>query len=78
MITRRKYGQLASAARNDHRLYASAEEPVMVQKIVLWAIVIFAVWFLFTNPDGAAALGSHILNGLKSAGAALSTFISHL
>jgi len=51
---------------------------VIVRKIVLWALVGFAVWYLLTNPDGAAALGSHILNGMKSAGAALSTFVSHL
>lgn len=49
-----------------------------VRRIVLWALAIFAVWYLFTNPDGAAALGSHILSGLKSAGSSLSTFISHL
>lgn len=59
-------------------LHASAEGPVNVRKIVLWALVIFAVWYLLTNPDGAAAFGSHILNGLKSAGTSFSTFISHL
>lgn len=49
-----------------------------VKKIVMWVLVVFVVWYLLTNPDGAAAFGSHVLNGLKSAGKSLSTFISHL
>ena len=52
-----------------------SEGPVNVRKIVVWALVVFAVWYLLTNPDGAAAFGSHILNGLKEAGKSLSTFI---
>jgi len=48
------------------------------KKIVGWVIVVFAVWYLLTNPDGAAAFGSHLLNGLKSAGDSLSTFVSNL
>jgi hypothetical protein len=51
---------------------------VNVRKIVVWVLVVFAVWYLLTNPDGAATFGSHILNGLKSAGNSLSTFVSHL
>jgi hypothetical protein len=50
----------------------------MVRKVVIWAVVIFAVWYLFTNPDGAAAFGSHLLSGLRSAGRSLASFLSHL
>ena len=49
-----------------------------VKKVVGWLLVIFVVWYLLTNPDGAATFGSHLLNGLKHAGNALSTFLSHL
>jgi hypothetical protein len=51
---------------------------VNVRKIVLWALVIFAAFYLLTNPDGAANFGSHVLNGLKSAGTSLSKFVSHV
>jgi hypothetical protein len=57
---------------------AKAEGPVMVRKIVMWALIVFVVWYLLTNPDGAAAFGSHLLNGLKSLGRSLSSFVSHL
>jgi hypothetical protein len=48
------------------------------KKIVGWVIVVFLVWYLLTNPDGAATFGSHLINGLKSAGNSLSKFVSHL
>ena len=49
-----------------------------VKKVVTWLLVVFAVWYLFTNPDGAATFGSHVLHGLKTAGNSLSSFVSHL
>ncbi len=49
-----------------------------VKKIVMWLLIIFVVWYLLTDPAGAAAFGHHVLNGLKSAGKSLSTFLSHL
>lgn len=49
-----------------------------VKKIVMWALIVFVVFYLFTNPDGAAGFVSHVLNGAKSAGKSLSTFLSHL
>lgn len=65
--------------QNDLHLHANAEGlPVNVKKILMWALVIFVVFYLFTNPDGAAAFLSHLLSGLKSAGKSLSTFANHL
>lgn len=48
------------------------------KKIVGWLLVVFAVFYLLTNPDGAAAFGQHVLHGLRSAGDSLSKFVSHL
>ena len=49
-----------------------------VKKIVGWLLVVFVVWYLLTNPDGAAAFGHHLLNGLRSAGQSLAKFVSSL
>lgn len=49
-----------------------------VKRIVIWLLIIFAVFFLITNPDGAATFLSHLFSGLKSAGKSLSTFVSNL
>lgn len=49
-----------------------------VKKIVGWLIVVFVVWYLLTNPDGAATFGRHVLDGLRSAGNSLSKFVSSL
>ena len=49
-----------------------------LKKILMWALIVFVVFYLFTNPDGAANFVSHALSGLKSAGKSLSTFLSHL
>ncbi len=66
------------AMQNGQYLHANAEGPLVVRKIVIWALIVFVVWYLLTDPDGAAAFGSHVLNGLKSAGKSLSTFVSNL
>jgi hypothetical protein len=47
-------------------------------KLLGWALAAFAVYYLLTNPDGAASFALHILDGLRSAANALSTFASHL
>jgi len=51
---------------------------VNVKKIVIWALVIFVVWYVLSSPDGAATFGQHLINGLRSAGKSLSSFFSHL
>lgn len=49
-----------------------------IKKIVGWLLVVFVVWYLLTNPDGAAHFGQHLLNGLRSAGDSLAKFVSSL
>jgi hypothetical protein len=51
---------------------------VNVKKIVMWALLIFVVFYLFTNPSGAAHFISGLLKLLQSAGKSFSTFLSHL
>ena len=48
------------------------------KKIVGWVVAVFVVWYLLTNPDGAALFGQHLLNALRTAGNSLSKFVSSL
>ncbi len=47
-------------------------------KVIKWAVVIFAAWFLITNPHGAANAVTSLLNTLKGVGNSLSTFFTSL
>jgi hypothetical protein len=49
-----------------------------VKTIVTWAIVIFVIYYLATDPTGAAHAMRTALDGLRSAGHSLSTFVSNL
>jgi hypothetical protein len=50
----------------------------MLRKVITWAIVIFIVFYLLTQPSGAAHVISNLLNLLKSAGNSLATFVNSL
>jgi hypothetical protein len=50
----------------------------VLRKIITWAIVIFLLYYLATNPGGAAHALHNALNGLKSAGNSMSQFVSKL
>jgi hypothetical protein len=50
----------------------------MLRKIITWAIVIFLVFYLLTQPQGAANVINGILNLLKEAGNSLATFVNSL
>ena len=49
-----------------------------VKKVITWAVIIFLVWFLITNPQGAAAAVTNLLNALKGVGNSLATFFTSL
>jgi hypothetical protein len=49
-----------------------------VKTIVTWAIVIFVIYYLVSDPTGAAHAMRTAIDGLKSAGHSLSTFVSNL
>ena len=50
----------------------------MFTRIIGWLAVAFAVWYLLTDPDGAAGVVLGILGALRDAAASLSQFASHL
>jgi len=50
----------------------------MLSRIIGWALVAFVVFYLVTNPDGAAGVVHSILDGLRNAGNSLSRFVDHL
>jgi hypothetical protein len=49
-----------------------------VKQIVTWAIVIFLAYYLVTQPHGAGHVVHNVLNGLKSAGSSLATFLNSI
>jgi len=48
------------------------------RKIFGWAALIFVVWYVVTNPTGAADAAHGLLGMLKSAGTSLATFFNSL
>jgi hypothetical protein len=74
-----KYGQLTGTrCRMATACTRTLRGSAMVKKILVWALVVFVVFYLLTDPNGAATFVSHVFNGLKSAGKSLSTFVSNL
>lgn len=49
-----------------------------LKKILTWAITLFIVYYLATQPVGAAHVLHSAFNGLHSAGSSLSTFVNSL
>jgi hypothetical protein len=50
----------------------------MLARIIGWVLVAFAVYYLVTNPDGAAGFVHSVLDDLRQAGDSLSKFINRL
>ena len=50
----------------------------ILKKIVTWAIVLFVVFYIATEPDGAGALVKHVSNGLHDAATSLATFVNRI
>jgi hypothetical protein len=51
---------------------------VKIKTLLTWAFIIFIVYYLATQPVGAAHSVHSIFNGLRSAGNSLSTFVNSL
>ena len=49
-----------------------------LKPIITWTIVIFLAYYLVTQPTGAGHFIHSILNGLKSAGSSLATFLNSI
>ncbi len=50
----------------------------MVGRIVMYSLLLFAVFYLLTDPDGAARLVTGTVGVLHDAGESLSRFVSSL
>jgi hypothetical protein len=50
----------------------------VLRKVITWAIVLFVVYYLATNPTGAAHALQQAFNGLKHAGDSMSRFVNKL
>jgi hypothetical protein len=50
----------------------------VLRKVITWAIVIFVIYYLATDPNAAAGFLKHALHGLQSAGNSMSKFVNKL
>jgi hypothetical protein len=50
----------------------------MLTRIIGWALVAFAVYFLLSDPAGAAGVAHSALDGLQHAASQLSLFVRQL
>ena len=50
----------------------------MLKKVITWAIVIFIVYYLVTDPHSASNIVQSALHGLQSAGSSLASFVSNI
>lgn len=50
----------------------------MLRKVITWAIVIFIVYYIATEPTSAAAFLKTCLHGLQNAGSSMSKFVNKL
>jgi hypothetical protein len=50
----------------------------MLKKIITWAIVLFIIFYVATQPSGAAGIVHHAYNGLHDAASSLATFVNSL
>jgi hypothetical protein len=50
----------------------------MLGKIIRWALVIFIIFYVATEPAGAADIVHHAYNGVHDAATSLATFVNSL
>jgi hypothetical protein len=50
----------------------------MLKKIITWAVVLFVVFYVATQPAGAAGFVHHAFNGLHSAANSMAKFVNSL
>jgi len=50
----------------------------VLKKVITWAIVIFIIYYLATDPNGAASFLRSALHGLQDAGNSMSKFVNKL
>jgi hypothetical protein len=50
----------------------------MVRKILTWGLGLFVIFYLFTDPTGAAGFVHSVLHGLHTLATSLTTFVNSL
>jgi hypothetical protein len=50
----------------------------VLKKVITWAVVIFVIYYLATDPGGAASFLKSALHGLQDAGNSMSKFVNKL
>ena len=50
----------------------------MVRKIITWGLGLFVVFYLVTDPTGAAGFVHSVFNGLHSLATSMTTFVNSL
>jgi hypothetical protein len=50
----------------------------MLRKIITWALVLFVVFYVATQPTGAADFVHHAYNGLHDAANSMAQFVNSL
>jgi len=50
----------------------------MLKKIITWAVVLFIVFYIATQPSGAAGFVHSAFNGLHSAANSMAKFVNSL
>jgi hypothetical protein len=60
--------------------YQARQEPSSgnLRKIITWAIALFIIFYIVTQPDGAADFVHHAYNGLHDAGNSMARFVNSL
>ena len=49
-----------------------------LKKVLSWVLIVFVVYYLATQPTGAAHFVHSVFSWLHGAGNSLSTFVNHL
>jgi hypothetical protein len=69
---------MLDAAAMAARCARSWEVIRVVKKIITWAVVIFVVYYLATNPHGAADFVRNAFTWLRGAGSSMATFVNSI
>jgi len=73
-----KLGITAVAAAAWHCTECAPGGDHIVRKIITWGLGLFVVFYLFTDPTGAAGFVHSVFNGLHSLATSLTTFVNSL
>lgn len=50
----------------------------MLRRVIMWAIVLFIIFYVATQPAGAAGVVHHAYNGLHDAAISMAKFVNSL